>query len=379
MKILTRRTALATARLAVASVVLGALASIPAAAALATTAQPGSAVVHETNLVSDIPGLAATTDPLLRNPWGIAASTGSPLWIADNGTGVSALYNGTGQPFPIGNPLVVSIPPASGLAGTPTGSVFNGTSDFLVSNGVTSRPSVLLFASLDGTISGWNAGVDPTHAIRVVDNSASRAIYTGLALGSTGSGDFLYAANFHAGTVDVFDRNFVPTTLPGSFEDPWLPTGFAPFGIANLDGKLYVTYAKQDADRTDDVAGPGNGFVDVFDTNGNLLRRVISGKPLNSPWGLTLAPSSWGRLAGDLMVGSNGDGTINLFDPVTGDRKGGLRDESHAQLTIPGLQGLQFGTGGNGGDTSTLFFTAGLNNYADGLFGSLTRVASTSG
>jgi len=379
MKTVTKRAVLTTVALVAVSALLAASASIPARAAAPTAAQAGPAVVHQTNLVSDITGVAAATDPLLRNPWGIASSPTSPLWVADDGIGVATLYDGSGQPFPVGNRFVVSIEPAPlGFAGTPTGTVFNGTGDFVVSNGVAGGPSVFLFASLDGTISGWNPSADLTHATSVVNNSAARAIYTGLALGSNGSGNFLYAANFHAGTVDVFDGTFAPVTLPGGFEDPLLPTGFAPFGIANLDGNLYVSYAKQDANRASDVEAPGNGFVDVFDTRGNLLRRLISGKPLNSPWGLAFAPSNWGKIAGDLLVGNHGDGTINVFDPISGDRKGALRND-HAPVTIPGLWGLQFGNGGNGGETSTLFFTAGLNNESDGLLGSLTPVASSAG
>jgi uncharacterized protein (TIGR03118 family) len=348
------------------------IAAVVGLAAVPAAAQATPAFVHQTNLVSDIPGLAATTDPNLVNPWGIASSPTSPFWIADNGTGVSTLYNGAGQPIP----LVVTIPPPAGsppgATAAPTGTVFNPTSDFVVLQGMASGPSRFLFATEDGTISGWNPTVDLTHAILAVDNSASGAIYKGLALGNNGTGNFLYAANFHASTVDVFDHNFVETALPGSFSDPLLPPGFAPFGIANLGGDLYVTYAKQDADQEDDVAGPGNGFVDVFDTNGNLIRRLISGRPLNSPWGLAIAPSTWGRFAGDLLVGNFGDGRINAFDPTTGEGEGGLRTDGHAPLTIPGLWGLRFGNGGNGGDASTLFFTAGPNDEADGLFGSLT-------
>jgi uncharacterized protein (TIGR03118 family) len=367
-------------RLATAVAVAAVLAAVPVASQ-ASSQNHGlgtSAFVHQTNLVSDVPGLAQTTDPNLVNAWGITSSSTSPFWVADNGTGVSTLYNGAGQPFPLASPLVVTIPPPAGSApGTtsaPTGTVFNGSSDFVVSSGGHSGPSRFIFDTEDGTISGWSPTVDATHAILAVDNSASGAIYKGLALGSTATGNFLYATNFHAGTVDVFDKNFAPATLsPGAFTDPLLPAGFAPFGIANIGGQLYVTYAKQDADAEDDVAGRGNGFVDVFDTSGTLVRRFASGAPLNSPWGLAVAPATWGRIAGDVLVGNFGDGAINVFDPATGDWRGGLRSDSGGPLTIDGLWGLRFGNGGNGGDPNTLFFTAGPDDEQHGLFGSLTQ------
>jgi uncharacterized protein (TIGR03118 family) len=274
---------------------------------------------------------------------------------------------------------VVTIPPPAGSpAGTisaPTGTVFNGTTEFKVSNGTTTAPSRFIFATEDGTIAGWSPTVDTTHAIIAVDNSGSGAIYKGLAIGSTATGNFIYATNFHAGTVDAFDGQFHPaTTLLGSFSDPALPTGFAPFGIQNIGGVLYVTYAKQDADKEDDVAGRGNGFVDAYGTNGILLGRVASGVPLNSPWGLALAPATWGRLAGDLLVGNFGDGAINVFDPATGGWRGGLKTETGDPLRIDGLWGLRYGNGGNGGDPNLLYFTAGPDDESNGLFGSLTQV-----
>jgi uncharacterized protein (TIGR03118 family) len=353
-----------------------ALAVVPSVAAnhgLAT-----SAFVHQTNLVSNVPGLAQTTDPNLVNAWGITASATSPFWVSDNGAGVSTLYNGAGQPIP----LVVTIaPPGGSPPGTlaaPTGAVFNPTNDFVVSKGTKSGKALFIFATEDGTVSGWNPGVDSTHSILGADNSASAAVYKGLALGSTLSGNFLYATNFRAGTVDVFDKNFKPATLAaGAFTDPLVPIGFAPFGIQNIGGLLYVTYAKQNAARHDDVAARGNGFVDVYDTSGTLLQRVAAGGRLNSPWGLAMAPPTWGRVAGDLLVGNFGDGAINVFDPVTGDWRGGLKTETGAPLRIDGLWGLRFGNGGNAGSPNTLFFTAGPNGEQDGLFGSLTQVPPT--
>jgi uncharacterized protein (TIGR03118 family) len=212
-----------------------------------------------------------------------------------------------------------------------------------------------------------------THAIREVDKSPG-AVYKGLAMGSNSAGTFLYATNFRAGTVDVFDSQFHQVSLSGSFTDPNLLPGYAPFGIANIDGDLYVTYALQDAAKHDDVAGPAHGFVDIYDTNGNLIRRLVTRGRLNSPWGLAMAPANFGRFSGDLLVGNFGDGRINAVDPSTGDFLGQLRDANNSPITINGLWGLAFGNDANAGPKSTLFFTAGLNDEADGLFGSLVSV-----
>ena len=356
-----RRVRLTFALLLVAS--MATVGSLPAHAATNT--------FQQVNLLSDIPGLALHTDPNLVNPWGISHSATSPFWVSDNGTGVSTLYNGAGTK----QSLVVTIPPPDGsppgTTATPTGQVFNGTTDFTVTNGTTSAPSRFIFATEDGTISGWNPTVDPTHAILAVDNSASEAIYKGLAIGANANGNFLYAANFHAGTIDVFDKDFHQVQLAGSFTDPDIHRGFAPFNIQNLGGKLYVTYAKQDADREDDVAGSANGFVDIFDTTGNLLQRLATRGRLNSPWGLAFAPASFGAFAGDLLVGNFGDGRINVIDPVSGEFLDQLRDPDNRPITIDGLWGLIVGNGGNGGDTDKVYFTAGPDDETHGLFGSL--------
>jgi uncharacterized protein (TIGR03118 family) len=331
---------------------------------------------QQTNLVSDVPGVAKVTDPHLVNSWGIVHSPTSPFWIADNGTGFSTLYNGAGTPIS----LVVTIPPPGGSpAGTtaaPTGVVFNGTSGFVVSNGAASGPARFIFSTEDGTISGWNPAVNPTNAILAVDNSQASpsAVYKGLAIGSNASGAFLYATNFRAGTVDVFDSQFHQVSLAGSFTDPNLQRGYAPFGIANLNGNLYVTYALQNATKHDDVAGPAHGFVDIYDTNGNLIQRLVTRGRLNSPWGLAMAPANFGRFSNDLLVGNFGDGRINAVDPATGDFLGQLRDANNKPITIDGLWGLDFGNGANAGPTTTLFFTAGPNGEMDGLFGSLVSV-----
>jgi len=334
---------------------------------------------EQTNLVSDIPGNAALTDANLVNAWGISSGPKTPFWISDNGTGVSTLYNVSHPGHPVALSLVVTIPPPGGsppgTTATPTGNVFNWTTDFTLSP---LHPSRFIFATEDGTISGWNPAVDPMNAILKVDNSASAAVYKGLAMGSNKSGNFLFATNFRAGTIDVFDKNFTPATLAGSFQDPSLPACgplqppcFAPFGIANIGGQLYVSYAMQDSAKHDDAAGPGSGFVDVFDTNGHFIRRLISNGALNSPWGLVQAPNHFGQFSNDLLVGNFGDGHINAYNPHNGAFRGQLKDDNGNPITIDGLWGLAFGNDGAAGPSSTLFFTAGINKEADGLFGSL--------
>jgi len=329
----------------------------------------------ETDLVSDRAGGAATTDSALVNPWGIATGPTSPFWISDNEEGVSTLYDTSGTPFPAGAPLVVTLPPPaespSGTTATPTGVVFNGTSDFVITEGAQSGPALFIFATEDGTISGWNQVVDVGNGLLTVDNSSSGAVFKGLALGSNGTGNFLFATDFSHGTIDVFDHNFAPATMAGEFRDPNIPAGFAPFGIQNIDGNLYVTYAKQNGEKHDDVAGAGNGFVDVFDTDGNLMRRFASQGTLNSPWGLVLAPASFGTFSQALLVGNFGDGRINAFDASSGKFLGQLPGETGAPISISGLWGLIIGNGAKGGDADTLYFTAGTDDEKHGTFGSL--------
>jgi uncharacterized protein (TIGR03118 family) len=337
---------------------------------------------QQTNLVSNLTGMAPFTDTHLRNPWGLSSGPTTPWWVADNGTGVSTLYTGRGRPFPPVAPLVVIIPPPAGspkrTTAAPTGMVFNSTPDFVISQGSQSGPSLFIFATEDGTIAGWNSQVDQTHAILTVDQSAARAVYKGLAIGNTAAGPVLYAANFYAGTIDVFDQHFQPTSLAGSFTDPNLPPppsgqpGFVPFGIQNINGHLYVTYALQDAAQHDDVAGPGNGFVNVFDLEGHFLQRFASQGPLNSPWGVALAPSDFGPFSEAVLVGNFGDGRINAFDPSTGAFLGPLADHQGSPLTIEGLWALAFGNDQLAGKHNELFFTAGIHEEADGLFGTIT-------
>jgi uncharacterized protein (TIGR03118 family) len=379
MKSVTR---LASAIAVAAAVSVGlAAASTPAFAGHVTATR----AYAQTNLVSDIPGLAAHTDPNLRNSWGTSTGPGLPIWISDNASGVATLYDGQGNPQPGSgdNQLVVTIPaPPSagpGAVGAPDGTVFNSTAGgFLVSKNGVSASARFLFATEDGTIAGWSPSVDPTRAVLAVDRSTATdpagdvgALYKGLALVNTATGPFLYATNFRFGTVDVFNTNF---ELVNSFTDPTIPAGFAPFGIHNIGGDLYVTFAKQDAAKHDDDAGPGHGFVDVFAPNGDLLHRLASRGRLNSPWAVTLAPSTFGAFAGDILVGNFGDGRINAFDPATGQFLGQLRSQ-HGPITIPGLWGLRFPTGSLNITPNSLYFTAGPNHEADGLLGDITPAA----
>lgn len=335
----------------------------------------------QTNLVSDVPGLAAHTDPNLRNSWGTSTGPGLPIWVSDNATGKATLYDGQGnpQPGPGDQQRVVSIPaPPSagpGATGTPDGTTFNSTgSGFAVSEGGVSGSSKFLFATEDGVIAGWNPSVDPTHAVIAVDRSTATdatgdvgAIYKGLALVPTSSGPLLYASNFRFGTVDVFDSNF---NLVNTFTDPTLPAGFAPFGIHNIGGNLYVTFALQGVAKHDDDAGPGHGFVDVFSPNGDLIQRLASEGRLNSPWAVTMAPSTFGAFGGDILVGNFGDGRINVFAPSTGEFLGQLQS-SHGPVSIDGLWGLRFPAGSLNVTPGALYFTAGPNHEADGLFGDI--------
>jgi uncharacterized protein (TIGR03118 family) len=325
------------------------------------------------NLASDVPGLADQTDPNLVNPWGISMSSTSPFWISNNHSGVTSVYDGQGKPAPTANPIVVKIPVPSGgnPPAAPTGQVFNDTQGFVV-NG---KPAPFIFVTEDGTISAWSPSADPANAILMVDNSAAGAVYKGVALANTSNGPMLYAANFNAATIDVFDGNFSPVISAGAFTDPNLPAGFAPFNVQRIGRKLYVTYAMQDAAKHDDVAGAGNGFVDVFDVAGNLVTRLVSNGSLNSPWGLALAPGNFGDFSNVLLVGNFGDGVINAFDPCSGEYLGTLQDGSGAKIIISGLWGLSFGNGRGAGDATTLYFTAGIagsGNVEDhGLFGSI--------
>jgi uncharacterized protein (TIGR03118 family) len=326
--------------------------------------------VNQTNLVSDIPGLAKLTDPNLVNAWGISFGPMTPFWISDNGTGLSTLYSvpPSGPPSVSKVPLTVTIPPtAGGTTSAPTGQVFNG--------GVGFGGAVFLFDSEDGVISGWK-GPGGTDTVVGVDEG-SAAVYKGLAISDPGtSSAVLYATNFRAATIEAYDPSFAPANLVGNFTDPNLPKGYAPFNDKVINGELYVTYAKQDADKHDDEAGAGNGFVDIFNLDGTLKERLISRGALDSPWGLEIAPSTFGSFAGDLLVGNFGNGMINAYNPTTGAFVGALDGTDGSPLVIDGLWGLTVGNGFSGppfsgGSLDTIYFTAGPNVESDGLFGSL--------
>jgi len=331
------------------------------------------------NFQSDIGGVAAHTDPNLVNPWGMAASSSGIIWVANNGTGTSTLYNQDGT----ANSLVVEIASAHNnhKGANPTGTVFNSTSSFVISKNGVSGPSRFIFVSEDGSISGWNPQVDQTHSVIAVDNGGGhhgedgdinkgneldnggggehdRAIYKGAALGTANGDDFLFVTNFRSGRVETFDGTFHRVN-ENAFRDPNLPPGYAPFGIKNLDGQIFVTFVKQDARRADEVPGPGKGFVDVFDTSGNLIRRLVSMGNLNAPWGLAL-------VAGELWVGNFGDGKINNYDPNTGEFLETLSKADGTPLQFDGLWDLlPLGDG--------VYFTAGIADEEHGLFGLITE------
>jgi uncharacterized protein (TIGR03118 family) len=356
---------------ALAGAIVGALA--------AQSPAPNNFLQH--NLVSDLPGLADHQDPNLINPWGNAFGAG-PFWLGNNGSGLSTLYDGTGT----ASSLVVNIPSAGGaLTGGPvTGVVLNSfSSNTAVLDVATGKPASFIFCAEDGVISGWNASVDSTHAHILFDNSKSGAVYKGCALGGTSSAPLLFATNFNSGNVDVYDGSFNPVVNAKAFVNSTIPAGFAPFNVQNMNGTLFVTYAKQDAMKHDDVAGPGNGFLAMFDQSGNLLGTLIAQGPLNSPWGMTIAPATFGPFGGSLLVGNFGDGTINAFSPTTGAMVGTLRDLKGNQIALPGLWSLNFGGTAKNADPGALYFTSGPgggpNNdpvESHGLFGSIQSAPS---
>jgi uncharacterized protein (TIGR03118 family) len=331
-------------------------------ASSASSGMPGTYTVHK--LSSNVPGAATHTDPDLVNGWGITLPPTGPWWVSDNGTGKTTLYsaNGTKQS------LVVNI-----VNGAPTGTVFNGGSGFVVSKDGNSGPARFIFASESGTISGWNPAVAPNDTVVGVQRAG--AVYKGLALATAASGPQLYATDFVGGHVDVFNTSWGTGVASGGFTDPKLPEHYAPFGIANVNGMLVVTFAKQQAGSADEQHHRGFGIVDAFDTDGNLISRIATHGQLNAPWGIALAPANFGAFSGDLLIGNFGDGQINAYAQQadgTWARAGGLRDESGRQIVIPGLWGIGFGNGGTAGPTNRLYFAAGPNDENDGLFGSIS-------
>ncbi|MDR3702958.1 MAG: TIGR03118 family protein [Candidatus Sulfopaludibacter sp.] len=341
---------------------------------VASAATPAGNAYLQHNLVADQPGIADFTDPNLVNPWGIYTSAASPFWVSDAGTGLSTVYSSatsTNGIFSV-SALKVTVPPSAKGASpsTATAGIANATGGFLVQGKVPN----FIFVTADGALSCWASAVNPTQAQLLVDNSSSGAVYFGLAVSATttNAAPMLYAANFKTGGVDVFDTNFKPVTLPGTpFVDPQVPAGYAPFNIWNLGGKLYVMWAKQNTNKNFAVPGAGNGAVSIFDLNGVLLQHVATGGPLNAPWGVAIAPATFGAFASDILVGNFGDGTINAFDPKTGAALGALADQNGDPIAISGLWALIVGNGGNGGDPNAIYFSAGTDNQQHGLLGSL--------
>jgi uncharacterized protein (TIGR03118 family) len=353
---------------------------LAAGAAFAFDADDRTAYIR-TDLVSNLPNVAPTTDPNLQNAWGVASAPGGALWVSDNNDGLSTLYDGTGAKVN----LTVTIPLPAGRTSpptsTPTGMVWNPTTAFTITAGGVTGPAAFIFDTEDGTISAWSGTVDPivsgkSTATLVIDNSSKGAVYKGLALGTNKHGNFLFATNFAAGTVEVYDSTFKAATLDGTFSDPNIPAGFAPFGITNIDNNLFVTYAKQNAQKNDVIAGTGFGFVNVFSTDGVLIKRFASRGTLNAPWGVARATQNFGEFSGDILIGNFGSqggfaGWINAFSGGSdNDFRGPLRDAGGKPVAIDGLWAILFGTFRNS-DADTLYFTAGPNQQQNGLFGKI--------
>jgi uncharacterized protein (TIGR03118 family) len=320
----------------------------------------------QTNLVSDVPGRAATTDRLLVNPWGISRLPGGPWWVSDNETGVTTIYKGSGVPAqnPPGTQFVVTIPAPGGGTSAPTGQVANSiSSDF--------SGALFVFVTEDGTISAFIPSVDPLNAVLKINHPGAN--YKGVTISTFNNANYLYAADFHNGVIEVYDNNFIPHVFsPTAFTDPDLPEGYGPFNVQAVGNAVVVAYAKQDEDAEDEVAGPGLGYVDVYSPNGVLQMRLQHGPWLNAPWGVALAPPNFGELSNMLLVGNFGSGLIAAFDPSTGDFVSFLQHTKGAPIKINGLWGIEFGNGANAGPANALFFAAGVANEHHGLFGRIT-------
>ncbi len=332
------------------------------AVSAAAVADPGNYIVH--NLVSNLPGVADHQDPNLKNAWGIVFGPTNPVWVSDNTTGVSTLYDGNGNAIP----LVVTIP-----GGKPTGITFNtSAADFLITCGAAAASAAaFLWATENGVIAAWNGSCGST-AVTLPTTAVPNGVYKGIAIAGDGARDFrLFAADLFNGKIQVFDHNFMPTTVPGGFVDPSLPPGYAPFNILSLEGNLYVAYAFHVAGDSDETAGPGLGIVDVFDANGFLITRVATGGKLNAPWGMAIAPADFGKFSGMLLVGNFGDGTINAYDTKNNNFAGQLRAGKGKVLAIDGLWGIAFGNNFRAQPANTLFFAAGPNDENDGLYGTI--------
>lgn len=334
----------------------------------------------QTNLTADQTGIAGITDMNLVNPWGLSRSAGSPWWVSDNGTGLSTLYDGTGA----AKPLVVTIPtgnPSASSTGTPTGTLFNGGTGFELAPG---KPALFLFVTEDGTISGWNPAVNATSAVIKV-NTKGASVFKGAALATVsyhdhGSATYLYVADFRKGRVQIYDTSFHHLRLDrDSFRDESLPPGYAPFNVQNIGGDLYVTFAKQDAEKHDEVDGPGRGYVDVFSPTGRLVHRLESGPWLNGPWGVAEASGDFGIYSHDLLVGQFGSGNIAVYEHATGRYIDFIRAANGHPIAISGLWDISFGSGTGSGSATSLYFTAGSDGEQHGVFGTITPVENTVG
>jgi len=343
------------------------------AAMVATSALPTQAQrFTRTDLTADSSATSSTApniDPNLINAWGMSRSSGSPWWISDNGTGLATLYDGAG----VAQSLVVTIPALGGGTSAPTGQVFNATSGFEIAPGA---KAIFIFVTEDGTISGWNPGVDPTHAVIAVNNSG-KAVYKGCALVQGTVGPYLYATNFQTGQVDVFDSKFKPVRFTGNpFSVPQLGVDWAPFGIQNVGGNLVVTFAHRKKGELDEDHGPGLGHVGVFTSDGRRIARLQDGPWMNAPWGIAMAPSDFGQFSHRLLIGQFGSGEIHAFNAVTGMWEAGMLDQNGAKLSIDGLWGLTFGNNARSGSAIELYFTAGPKDESQGILGKLVPVSS---
>jgi uncharacterized protein (TIGR03118 family) len=373
--------------------------SLTIAAVLAFSAQAMAQAYQQTNLVSDIQGLAQNPpngqpDAQLVNPWGLISSPTSPWWVSDNNAGVSTLYDGQG----VKQGLVVNIPsPVKGVAGTPTGVVFTGASGFTFQVNGKKAGAVFTFVTEDGTIVAWGPAINPNDmpndAFVVKDNStnptaATGAVYKGATIAQMTAGGpfFLYVANIRSGRIEVYDTNFNPVNLGGNegdkeddqaFLDREIPEGFAPFNVQEVNGNLYVTYAKQNATKHDDFDFPGFGFVDKFSSNGKLLQRLEHGPWLNAPWGVALAPTNFGSFSNHLLIGNAGSGQIAVYDINSGRFDGLLRDANGHAIQNDRLWALRFGNDHDAGPSNWLFFTAGISDEAHGLFGFFTPAGNS--
>jgi uncharacterized protein (TIGR03118 family) len=361
-------------QLAVATAFIGGLALVAPSAASAHDSHGsphGSLAVQQVNLVSDVPGQAALLDPDLVNPWGLSLGAATPLWVSNEGTSSSTLYSSAP-----GAITATKVPTVRVTVPHPTGQVNNPGTGFVLSNGTVSAPARFIFATLTGQIAAWGPPVSPLLGAAEIKATVPGAVYTGLAIATAKGGDQLYAANFAKGRIDVFNSMFQKTTQPWwAFRDSHLPKGYSPFNVQSLNGKIFVAYAKVDPATGDEAAGKGLGFVDEYTVDGRLVDRIASRGTLNAPWGLAIAPTSWGKLAGSLLIGNFGDGRVNVVKPKSHGGyshtiSGQLKNSSGHTLVIPGLWALTSGTATTGG-TDAVWFSAGIDDETHGLVGVL--------